>query len=95
MWGDPIRREGEGRGGVRSRRAEGHGDDFGFILFFFSSFLAAPRHMEFPGQGSDSSRRCDPCLRHSNAGSSTHCTWPGIEPRSWRCRATADPGVPQ
>ena len=43
MWGDPIRREGEGRGGVRSRRAEGHGDDFGFILFFFFFFFGCPK----------------------------------------------------
>ena len=46
------------------------------------SFLAAPWHMEFPGQESNMSRSGD--LHHScgNAGSLTHCSGPGVEPVS-------------
>ena len=33
----------------------------GYIVFFFFLFLAAPWHIEFPGQGSDMSHSCDLC----------------------------------
>ena len=40
------------------------------IFLFLFSFLAAPQHVEFPGQGSDPSRSCDlPCSSCSKAGS--------------------------
>ena len=60
------------------------------INIYIFSFLAAPQHMEFPAQGSDLSYSCDLCHSHSNAGSLIHCTRPGIEPVSQRCRDTAD-----
>ena len=53
---------------------------FSFIIFIF--FLAALRHMEFPGQGSDLSCSCDLSCICSNARSLTHCAGPGIEPVS-------------
>ena len=34
---------------------------FLFIFLLFFSFLAVPWHMEFLGQGSDQSHRCNPC----------------------------------
>ena len=40
-------------------------------IFFF--FLAALRHMEFPGQGSDLSHSVDLSHSCSNTGSLTHC----------------------
>ena len=48
----------------------------------FFSFLAAPWHMEFPGQVSDLSCSCE--LRHScsNAGSFDPPCWAGIKPAS-------------
>ena len=53
-----------------------------------TSFLSAPRHMDFPGQGTDLNRRYS--LSHScgNARSLTHYAGPGIEPMS-------QPVVPQ
>ena len=51
-------------------------------FFFFSSFLATLRHLEFPSQGSDLS-----CPL-------THCARPGMEPVSWHWSDTPDPGVP-
>ena len=68
--------------------------EFGVRSSFFI-FLAAPRHMEFPGQGSDPSRSCNLCYRCGNADPLTHCVGPGIKPASWRCRDTADPITPQ
>ena len=46
---------------------------------FFSPFLAAPGHMELPGQGLD--LNCSLDLSHScgNAGSLTHCARLGIK----------------
>ena len=38
-------------------------------------FLAAPRHMEFLGHGSDLSHNCSLCC--GNTGSLTHCARPG------------------
>ena len=51
-----------------------------FLACFLFHFLAALRHMEFPGQGSDPSHSHG--LGHScgNARSLTHCVGPGIEP---------------
>jgi len=73
---------------------------FYFILFYFISFysfLAAPQHIEFPGQGSDSSHSHD--LFHSfinaNAGSLTYCTVRGITPVSQCTSNTIDPFAPQ
>ena len=61
--------------------------------FFFFFFLAAPQHMEFPGQGSELSCSFDLHCRCSHSGSLTHCAWLGIEPTSQRCRDTTDPAV--
>ena len=48
------------------------------VLLF--SFLAAPQHMAFPGQGSDPSLHCN--VRHScgNTKSLPHCACPEINP---------------
>ena len=64
-------------------------------LQLFFSFLAAPWHMAFPGQGSDSSHSGD--LRHwySNSGSSTHCAGPGIKLASQHSRDAIDTTVPR
>ena len=48
-------------------------------------------HMEFPGQGSDSTCAAAVATR----GPLTHCDRPGTELVSWHCRDTADPVVPQ
>ena len=42
---------------------------YGVWFFDFFSFLATPRHMEFPGQGSDSSHSLDLSHSGSSAGS--------------------------
>ena len=62
--------------------------------------VATPWHMEFPGQGSDTSCSHDPSRSCSNAGSLTHCARLGIEscipalPRCHQsCRATV--GTPE
>ena len=67
---------------------------FLFFLFFFS-FLAAPRHMELPGQGSDPSHSHNQSHSCGNTGSFTHCAGPGIEPASRCSREAADPAAPQ
>ena len=65
-------------------------EPFFFFFFSFLSWLTAPRHMAFLGQGSDPSHRCD--LHHNcSTGSLTHRARPGIEPVSCkrplqRCR---------
>lgn len=47
-----------------------------WILFFL--FVAALRHMECPGQGSDPSCNCSLCHSCCNARASTHCArWGG------------------
>ena len=51
-----------------------------FQFFFFLLFLAAPQHMEFPGQGSDLSRSYNLSCSCGNAGSSSHCAGPGSNP---------------
>ena len=53
-----------------------------FLIYLFPFILAALRHMEFPGQGSDLSHRCDLCHSCGNTGSLTHCAGPGIKPVS-------------
>ena len=54
----------------------------------FFSFLAALWHMEFLGQGSDTSSSC-------NLGSLTYCARPGIKSVSQCCRDTAtEPAAP-
>ena len=64
-------------------------------IFTFFFFLAAPPHMEVPGQGSDPIHSCK--LSHScgNAGFLTHCAGLGIEPMSQRSQDTANPIAPQ
>lgn len=62
---------------------------------FFFSFLAAPWHMAFPGQGSDSSHSGDLRHRYSNSGSSTHCAGPGIKLASQHSRDAIDTAVPR
>ena len=72
---------------------------FCFVLFwpcrFPPSFLAAPRHMEFLGQGSDLRHRCH--LNHGcgSSGSLTHRVGPGIKPMSQCSQVATDPVVPQ
>ena len=61
-----------------------------FFFFFFFSFLAALRHMEFPGQGSDPSHICSLHCSCSNARSLTHCARPGIKSASQRSRDAVD-----
>ena len=58
------------------------------VVFF--SFLATPRHLELPGQGSDPSHNCD--LSHGNAKSLTHCARLRTEDSSQRSQ---DPVGPQ
>ena len=62
---------------------------------FFPPFLAAPWHVEFPGQGSDLSHSCNSCRSCSNAGSYllTHSEGPGIKPASWHCRNCPPPNL--
>ena len=62
---------------------------------YFMLFVATPRHMEFPDQGSDPSHSCDLCCSSSNPGSLTHCARPGIKPASWHFRNATDPVAPQ
>ena len=61
----------------------------------FCSFVAALRHMEFPGQGSDLSRCCDLSCSFGNIGSLSHCAGPGIKPASQGSQDTAGPVTPQ
>lgn len=69
---------------------------FAFILFFvlFFSLLAALRHFEFAGQGSDPSQRHNRNHSCGSMGSLTHCAEPGIEPASQQQRA-AEPVASQ
>ena len=66
-----------------------------YYYYYFFLFLAAPWHVEFLGQGSDPSCRCDLCCSCGNAGSFTHSAGPGTEPASQCCRDPADPVAPQ
>ena len=54
---------------------------FCFVLVFvFVFFGCTCGILKFPGQGSDPSCSCNLCHSCSNAGSSTLCAVPGIEP---------------
>ena len=71
--------------------------------------LSAPRHTEFPGQGPVGPAGCDRdsggdqiragAVTHATVATRpdppTHCTGPGIEPASWRCRDDANAIAPQ
>ena len=96
--------------GHRESRWESLGGDIGgqaaqwifcLFCFVFLSFVAALKHMEFLGQGSDLSCSCSLChscnLRHScsNARSLTHCAGLRIEPVPRSFRDTANPIAPQ
>ena len=50
--------------------------------------------MEFPGQGSDWSHRCDLSHGCGYARSLTHCAGPGIKPVSQHSQDTTNPVVP-
>ena len=63
--------------------------------FVLLPFLATPRHMELPGQGSELSRNCDPSHSCGNARSLTHCAGPGIKPRCQHSRDSANAVAPQ
>ena len=58
------------------------------------TFLATPRHMEFPRQGSALWHSCTPNHSHSNAMALTHCTGLGIKLASQSSQDVADPIVP-
>ena len=64
-----------------------------FYSFFFFFFLFG--RMELPGQGSDPSNSCNLLGSFGNAGSLSHSARPGMQPASWRCRATCNPFVTQ
>ena len=69
-----------------------------FFFFFFplSPFLAAPWHMEFPGQGSDPSHKSVTYTRpEAMLDPLIHCAGLGIKPISWHCRDATDPVAPQ
>ena len=66
-----------------------------FLFVCLFSFLAAPRHMEFMGQGSDPSHSHDLSHSCSNAGSLTHCGRPRIEPVTQHSQDSTDSIVPQ
>ena len=63
--------------------------------FGLVSFLAAPQHMEFLGQGSDRIHSCDPSHSCINTRSLTHCARSGIKPTSQCSKDAAYPTVPQ
>ena len=68
---------------------------FFVCLFSLVSFLAAPWHMEFPGQESDPNQSSDLRCSYGNARSLTHCAGLGIEPASQQSQDTTDPVAPQ
>ena len=65
------------------------------VSLYIYIFLAAPCHMEFLGQGSNSSHSYDLSRSCGNAGSLTHCGGAGIKPASQRSQDAADPVAPQ
>lgn len=69
------------------------------LPYFFSFFLfslAAPRHMEIPGQGSDLSSSLNLCCSLSNAGSLTgSLNWILESTVSLHSQDAVDPVVPQ
>ena len=58
--------------------------------FYFLSFLAAPRHTEFPGEGSDLSCIFDLSCSCGNAGSLTHCASQAFQPIPRHCQSHCD-----
>ena len=64
-------------------------------MVFFPFFLAAPWHMEFPGQRSDPNHSCNLGCSCGNTRSLTRCAGPGIEPASQCSQDTADLTAPQ
>ena len=69
---------------------------FSFLFsFFFWGGGGAPQHVEFLGQGSDPSHRCDLSCSCSNVASLTHRVGEGIKPVSQRSQDAVDPIVPQ
>ena len=65
------------------------------FYFFFFSFLVTPWHMEFPGQGSDSSHGPDLSHNCGNSGNLTHCARLGNEPASQLSQEATNPVAPQ
>ena len=63
-------------------------------FFFFLSLLAAPWHMELPGQGLNRSRSLNLSCSSHNPRSLTHCAGPGIDPTSQRSQGSSDPTAP-
>ena len=62
------------------------------IMTYLTSFfllLAAPWHVEFPGQGSVPIHSCNLCCSCGGAGSLTRCAGSGMEPVSRCCRDIA------
>ena len=59
----------------------------------WNSFLAAPQHVEFLGQGADVSHSYDLYQSCGTYGSLTHCAGQGIEPVSQRSRDATDPAA--
>ena len=66
-----------------------------FFFFLFWSFLAALRHMEFLGQGTDPSCSCNLSCSCGDPGSLTHRARLGIKPAFQCSQDSADPVVPQ
>ena len=52
------------------------------FIYLFIYFISSPRHMEFPGQGSDLSHTCNLCQSCGKPGSLTPCSRLGISPAS-------------
>ena len=64
-------------------------------IFYFFILLAAPRHKEFSGQGSDPSCSYDLSRTSGSAGSLTHCARLGIKPTVQHPQYTTNPIAPQ
>ena len=65
------------------------------FYYFFSSFLAAWRHMDFPGQGPGLSGSCEPKPKLRQPRILNPLCWVGIELVSQRFQDATDPIVPQ
>ena len=57
----------------------------------FLSYLAAPWHREFQGQGQIQATLVTYNRAVSRPDPLTHCAWLGIEPVSWCCREASSP----
>ena len=66
-----------------------------WLHHFFLIFLAAPQHIELPGQGSDLSCICNLHCSCGNTRSLTPCARPGIKSMSECCRDATYPVVLQ